>query len=114
MCLCGYLKDTQLFCLKMHKYILSEVALKDKQKNEQFLKRKHTRSKYDQVTHLLVLGDRNMIIILHFALCMNIFQIINKLFPFIGCSLNINTINYFSSNINAKDTELERGWCKVR
>ena len=71
----------------MHKYLLSEVAFKDKQKDEQFLKRKH-----DQVTHFLVLSDRNMIITLHFALCMKIFQIINKLFPFTGCSLSINTI----------------------
>ena len=97
----------------MHKYILSEVAFKDKQKDEQFFKRKYTRSKYDQVTHLLVLGDRNMIITLHFALCMKIFQIVNKLFPFSGYSLSINMINYFSSNINANDTELERDWCNL-
>ena len=92
MHLCGYLKHREPFCLQMHKYLLSEVAFKDKQKDEQFLKRKHTRSKYDQVTHFLVLSDRNMIITLHFALCMKIFQIINKLFPFTGCSLSINTI----------------------
>lgn len=92
MLLYGYLEHTEPFCLQMHKYILSEVAFKDKQKDEQFLTRKHTRSKYDQVTHLLVLSDRNMIITLHFTLCMKIFQIINKLFPFTGCSLSINTI----------------------